>query len=264
MEKKVKKNIIITGASSGIGQALKNHFLSEGNNVFGISLTNDDYTCNVSNFEAMKAVFEDIAKKIDKVDILVSCAGFGIYGAIELIENATIQKEYDVNVMGTINAIQCALPLMRDDGKIINISSICALFPIPFRSYYCSSKSAISMLSDCLRIELSKTKIQSTAICPGEIKTNFTKNRVNNYDTNEKYGDAVQYSIEKITKREHKRMPIEKAIKIFIKIINKKKLKPQYIMGAKNKFLYQTQKFVPRSLMLKIMKKIFYIEKPYK
>lgn len=264
MKKNVKKNIIITGSSSGIGQALKNHFLSQGDTVIGISLCDDDYNCDVSNFEAMKEVFEDIKKKIDKIDILVSCAGFGIYGAIELIDNAKVQKEYDVNVMGTINAIQCALPIMRETGKIINISSICALFPIPFRSYYCSSKVAVSMLSDCLRMELCKTKIQSTAICPGEIKTNFTKNRVNTYETNEKYGDAPQYSIEKISRREHKRMPIEKAIKIFVKIINKKKLKTQYIMGFKNKFLYQAQKFVPRRLMLKILTKLFYRDKPYK
>lgn len=263
MKKNVKKNIIITGASSGIGLALKNHFKAEGHTVLGISRTEDDFCCDVSNFEAMKDIFNQISQKIDKIDILISCAGFGVYGAIELIENNTVQKEYDVNVMGTINTIQCALPLMRETGKIINISSICALFPIPFRSYYCSSKAAVSMLSDCLRIELCKTKIQSTAICPGEIKTNFTKNRVNTYETNEKYGDAPQYSIEKITKREHKRMPIEKAIKIFVKIINKKHLKPQYLMGAKNKFLYQLQKFAPRGLMLKIMKKLFYIEKPY-
>lgn len=264
MKKEVKKNIIITGASSGIGQALKNHYRTQGHNVIGISLADDDYNCDVSNYDAMKVVFEDISKKIDKVDILVSCAGFGIYGAIELIDNAKVQKEYDVNVMGTINAIQCALPLMRENGKIINISPICALFPIPFRSYYCSSKVAVSMLSDCLRMELSRTGIQSTAICPGEIKTNFTKNRVNTFETNDKYGNAVEYSIEKISLREHKRMPLKKAIKIFTKIIDKKKLKPQYIMGAKNKFLYQIQKFVPRSLMLKILNKIFYVTKSKK
>lgn len=261
MKKKVKKNIIITGASSGIGQALKNHYLAEGHTVFGISRSGDDFSCDVSDFEAMKSTFEEISKKIDKIDILVSCAGFGIYGAIELIENSEVKREYDVNVLGTINAIQCALPLMREDGKVINISSICALFPIPFRSYYCSSKAAVSMLSDCLRMELSRTKIQSTAICPGEIKTNFTKNRINNFETNEKYGDAPKYSIEKISLRENKRMPIEKALKVFVKIIDKKKLKPQYVMGFKNKFLYQAQKFLPRSWVLKILNKIFYCEK---
>jgi len=56
-------------------------------------------------------------------------------------------------------------------------------------------------------------------------------------------------------------MPVEKAVKIMVKMIEKKKLKPQYIMGAKNKFLYQLQKFAPKSLMLKILTKMFYITK---
>jgi len=173
------RNIVITGSSSGIGQALRKHFENNGDKVIGISLSDDDYKCDVSNAEQMKLAFRDIKEKYGKIDILISCAGFGIYGAIELIDNTKVQKQYDVNVLGTINAIQNCLPIMSENGKIINISSICALFPIPFRSYYCSSKAAISMLSDCLRMELSKTKIQSTAICPGEVRTNFTKNRVN-------------------------------------------------------------------------------------
>lgn len=257
----IKKNIIITGASSGIGQALRNHYTAQGHNVIGISLSDDDYNCDVSNFDAMKEIFDDIAKKIDKIDIVIPCAGFGLSGAIELIDNKAVQKEYDVNVMGTINTIQCALPLMRENGRIINISSACALFPLPFRAYYCSSKSAVSMLSDCLRMELCKTKIQSTAICPCDIKTNFTKNRAKSYVTNERYGEAIRLSAERIDSREDKRMPIDKAIKIITKIIGKKKLKPQYVMGARNKTMYQIQKFFPKSMVLKVMTKLFYREK---
>ena len=255
------RKIIITGSSSGMGQALRKYFEEKGDIVIGISLADDDYNCDISNNDEVKNIFQQIAQKHSQIDMLINCAGFGIYGAIELIDNAKVQKQYDVNVMGTVNAIQNCLPLMSEKGKIINFSSVCALYPIPFRSYYCSTKAAVSMLSDCLRMELSRTKIQSTAICPGEIKTNFTKNRVNTFETNEKYGNATQYSIEKISLREHKRMPIEKATKILVKIIEKKKLKPQYIMGAKNKMLYQLQKFAPKSLMLKILTKMFYVEK---
>lgn len=257
----IKQNIIITGASSGIGQALRNHYQSQGHNVIGISLADDDYNCDVSNYNSMKEIFEEIAKKIDKIDIVIPCAGFGLSGAIELIENKAVQKEYDVNIMGTINTIQLALPLMRENGKIINISSACALFPLPFRAYYCSSKSAVSMLSDCLRMELCKTKIQSTAICPCDIKTNFTKNRQKSYVTNQRYGEAIRLSAERIDSREDKRMPLDKAIKIITKIIDKKKLKPQYVMGVRNKFLYQVQKFFPRSMVLKVMTKLFYRDK---
>lgn len=260
--KKVKKlNIVITGSSSGIGQSLRRYYENQGHSVLGISLDGDDYNVDVSNKEALTKAFEDIAKKMDKIDILISCAGFGLSGAIELIAAAQIEKEYAVNVYGTIYAIQLAIPLMRENAKIINISSACALFPLPFRAYYCSSKAAVSMLSDCLRMELSKTKIQSTAICPCDIKTNFTKNRKKDFQTNERYGDAIRLSAQRIDSREDKRMSVEKATKIMTKIIAKKKLKPQYVMSLRNKMLYQIQKFFPKSLVLKVMTKLFYIDK---
>ena len=101
----------------------------------------------------MKKIFAKIGEKYGSIDILIPCAGFGLSGAIELIDIARVQKEYDVNVMGTINAIQNCIPMMSENGKIINISSACALFPLPFRAYYCSSKAAVSMLSDCLRMD---------------------------------------------------------------------------------------------------------------
>ena len=84
MMKKVKttKNIIITGSSSGIGQALRNYYSQNGDNVIGISLEGDDYNCDVSNFDAMKIIFDDISKKIDKIDILIPCSGFGLSGAV--------------------------------------------------------------------------------------------------------------------------------------------------------------------------------------
>lgn len=261
MKKHEKLNILITGSSSGIGKALREHYEKKGDTVIGISLTDDDYNCDVSDKGALKEIFSDIANKYGHIDILVNCAGFGLSGAIELIPENQIQKEYDVNVLGTVYAIQLALPIMSEKAKIINISSACALFPLPFRAYYCSSKSAVSMLSDCLRMELCKTKIQSTAICPCDIKTNFTKNRQKDYQTNERYKDAIRLSAERIDSREDKRMSVEKAVKIMTKIIDKKKLKPQYVMGARNKFLYQVQKFFPKSLVLKVMTKLFYIDK---
>ncbi len=260
--KKVKKlNIVITGSSSGIGKSLKEHYKNQGHNVVGISLGDDDYIADVSNKEELSTAFKEIASRMDKIDILITCAGFGLSGAIELIDEKDIEREYAVNVLGTIYAIQSAMHNISQNGKIILISSACALFPLPFRAFYCSSKSAVSMLSDCLRMELSKTKIQSTAICPCDIKTNFTKNRRKDFKTNSRYLDAVRLSAERIDSREHKRMSLEKAIKIMTKIIDKKRLKPQYIMGFRNKFVYQVQKFFPKSFVLKILTKMFFVDK---
>lgn len=117
------------------------------------------------------------------------------------------------------------------------------------------------MLSDCLRMELSQTKIQSTAICPCDVKTNFTKNRVKSFVTNERYGKAIELSANRIDSREDKRMSVSKATSIIFKITNKKHLKPQYVMSMRNKIMYQVQKFFPKSLVLKVLTKMFYRKK---
>ena len=252
------KNILITGSSSGIGKALKEYFTSQGNKVIGISIADDEYNCDVGNNNQLDEAFEDIKKKHGKIDMVINCAGFGLYGTLELTKPELIQKQYDVNVIGIVNIIQHSIPLLSDDARIINISSVSALFPLPFRAFYCSSKSAVSMLSDCLRIELSKTNIQVTAICPCDVRTNFSKNRQKSYETNKKYGNAVKACVDKIEQTDHKRMPVEKAVRKLTKIIEKKKLKPQYIIGAKEKILYHLQKFIPKSCMLKIMERKFF------
>lgn len=254
------QNIVITGASSGIGKALKEHYEKKGDKVYNISLFDADFNCDVTDRAKMEEAFNDIKEKLGHIDIIIPCAGFGLSGAIELIPIDKVQKEYDVNIIGTINTIQLALPLMSEKGKIVLISSATALFALPYRAYYCSSKAAISMLSDCLRMELAQTKIQVTAICPCDIKTEFTKNRVKNFETNERYGNSITLSTQKIDNAQDKRMPLEKAIKIFVKIIDKKHFKPQYVMGARNKFLYQIQKFFPKSWVLGVLKKIFLVK----
>ena len=261
MKKHEKLNIIITGSSSGIGQSLRERYERRGDKVIGISIDNDDYCVDVSNKAQLKEAIDDIKEKYQKIDMIINCAGFGLSGAIELIDEKQVEKEYAVNVLGNIYLIQLCLPIMSEKGKIINISSACALFPLPFRAFYCSSKSAVSMLSDCLRIELSQTKLQSTAICPCDVKTNFTKNRVKSFVTNERYGKAIVLSANRIDSREDKRMSVSKATSIIFKITNKRHLKPQYVMGVRNKVVYQVQKFFPKSLVLKVLTKMFYRKK---
>ena len=251
-------NIIITGASSGIGKALKEYYEKKGNVVFDISRSGDGYQCDITNRKGLETVFNDIASKVEKIDMLINCAGFGGSGAIELMPIDKVQSIYDVNVIGTINCIQLTLPLMGNRGKIINIASAMGLYPIPFRGFYASAKSAIIALSDSLRMELSQTKIQVTAICPSDIKTNFTQNRLKDYETNQRYGDAVALSTQAVDGREEKRMSLNKAIKIMTRWINKRHLKPLYIMTFKYKLLYFAKGIFPKSLYQKACNKLFF------
>ncbi len=250
-------NIIITGASSGIGLALKNHYQSLGNTVFDISKSGEGYECDVTDRASLSKIIEDIMTKVDHIDILINCAGFGVSGAIELVPIENIKAIFDVNVIGAVNMLQLVLPHMKKGGKVINISSVLALFPTPFRGYYCASKSALSTINDALYMELKESGIQVSAFCPSEIKTNFSKNRVKSFETNERYGEAISLSTKHIDDKEEKRMPIDKAVKILVRWIDKKHLKPQYIMTFKFKLLYALKNIFPKSVYLKVCNKMF-------
>ena len=253
-----KRIVVITGGSSGLGLGLLKHFEEVGDIVIDISRTGRDYQCDVSDSTKLKKVFEDIGLKYGGIDILITCAGYGITGAVELLKEEDAKKEFDVNFFGTANTCKYAIPKMKKESKIILIASIAGLFPIPFKAYYCSSKAAVDSFAQCLRMELSQTGIQVTSICPGDIKTNFTKNRVKIYDTNERYGQSIRLSTDPTAKSEGRRMNPERALKWLCKICEKKKLKPRYIVGTQQLWFNVARKMLPKSAMIALTTKIFY------
>ena len=253
--------IVITGGTSGIGLDLKNLFVNNGDTVLTISTRKLDdsnhYSCSVADEINIKQTIDKIGKNFGRIDILINNAGFGMSGICELLPTEQIKNLIDVNYMGTIYTIQSAIKYMERGSKIINISSAMALFPVPFRGIYASAKSAVLTLSFALKMELQSLGIDVTAICPGDVKTNFTKNRIKQFDTNPRYGKRLQNATEKSDNREDKRMSsISCATKVF-KIICHKKLKPFYIIGTKYKLLYFATRFTPKSMLLNITNKLY-------
>ncbi len=255
-----KRKIVITGASSGLGSGLKEFFEKKGDVVIDISLNGRDFAADVSDHKRLKEIFDEIYLEHGEIDMLITCAGYGISGAIELLKEKDTQKQLDVNFFGTANACKYAIPMMKEDGKIVIIASATALFPLPFKAYYCASKAAVDSFAQSLRMELSRTKIQVTSICPGDVRTNFTENRVKEYETNERYKNAVELSTKPTPKTESRRMSPEYAVKKLAKICEKEHFKPRYIIGKEYKMFNFFRKILPLSLMNKITTKLFYKE----
>ncbi len=261
-KKKEKRVVVITGASSGIGLKLSKLYRDLGDEVISISRTNREnvnnfYSCDVGREEDVKLVFTKIANDFKKIDILVNNAGFGLSGALELTRSEDIKNLFDVNFFGAFYSYKYALPYMHEGSKIINISSVCAFFPLPYRGVYCASKSALNSLFLSARMECAPLKIQITNICPGDTKTNFTKNRVKNLSTNSRYENRIENATGKIDGRENKRMSVDKVAKKIYKIGEKKKLPPYKIIGFKYKFLYFLMRFFPLNTLLHFTEKFF-------
>jgi len=253
-----KRTIVITGASSGLGLGLKEKFEKKGDVVIDISLNGKDYQCDVADHKKLKAVFDDIQLNHGGIDMLITCAGYGVSGAIELLKEESTKKQFDVNFFGTTNACKYAIPMMKKNGKIVIIASATALFPLPFKAYYCASKAAVDSFAQSLRMELSKTDIQVTSICPGDVKTNFSQNREKDYETNERYGNSVESSTKPTEKTEKRRMSPEYAVKKMLYICEKKSFKPRYIIGKQYKFFNACRKLFPKSWMNSVLIKMFY------
>lgn len=244
--------VVITGGTSGIGKILAENYKKNNDKVIILARSikensNTEIKCDVGNEDEIKNAFDIIKTLYSKIDILINNAGFGSSGISELIPVEEIKKIIDVNLLGTILCTKYALPLISKGGKIINMSSVMAIFPVPYRAYYASTKSAISAYSFALSMELKDLGILVTAICPGDVKTNFTKNRVKYLETTERYGTKMLDATKKVDAREDTRMSVEKVANKIYNIAEKNKFKPMYIIGGKYKFLYFLYKVFPLS-----------------
>lgn len=256
------KTIVITGANSGIGLGLKNLYTKNGDRVITLDKsvqedTDTEFYCDVSDEANVFNTFETIGEKYGHIDVLINCAGYAVYGATELIDTSKARAMFDVNYFGMLSCIKGALKFMQKGARIVNISSACAFFAVPFRTHYSASKAAVSMLSYGLKMELNTSGVDVICICPGDVRTNFSKNRVKTFDTNERYGNKIEESAKQIDAREPKRMTIEFATKKMYKICNKKKPKAMYIVGSSMKWAYFFGKIFPLNLILKFTQKYF-------
>ena len=260
MAKIENKIIVVTGGTSGIGKKMV-EFYQQNNTVINLSRSvetdENNIKCDVSSASDVKNAFDIIKTRYGRVDVLINNAGYGVSGAVEHLTDEQVEHQFSVNFMGVYRCCKYALPLMEKGAKIVNISSACAIFPLPFRSMYCASKAAVSMLSHSLREEVRPYGISVTAICPGDIKTEFTRNRVKNFSASARYGERIKDADDYISKREHKRMSVEYATKKIVNIIGKKHYKPFYIVGKKYKLLYTLYRVFPLSFILKATGKMF-------
>jgi NADP-dependent 3-hydroxy acid dehydrogenase YdfG len=176
--------VLITGCSSGIGRALCSAMGSRG---YAVAATARDpgtlegldvpmkARLDVTDPESARRAVEEAASRFGRLDVLVNNAGYSIRGALELLPPESVLRMLEVNVVGIVNMLAAAIPLMRarGTGKIVNIGSISGRFSQPLNGAYCASKHAVEALSDAMRVELMGSGIQATVIEPGPVRSGF-------------------------------------------------------------------------------------------
>jgi short-subunit dehydrogenase len=121
----------------------------------------------------------EVLRNEGRIDILVHAAGDGLFGPVEASTAGDARRQMDVNYFGALRLLNAVLPAMREQGKglVILVGSVGGVFSIPYQTLYSSSKAALAMLGDGLRLELKPFNIQSVVILPGDVRTGFTRAR---------------------------------------------------------------------------------------
>ena len=261
----MKKIAVVTGASSGIGYSTAKELALNGFTVYGLNRRelNDSLIkfikTDICDENSVESAIKYIIQVEGRIDVLVNNAGGGISGAVEFTNAIDAKKLFDLNFYGTVNVSKAVIPHMRvqGSGKIINISSVAAIAPIPFQTFYSSTKSAVLTYSLALANELKPFGIIVSAVLPGDIKTEFTSSRIKNEMGDDVYTGRISRSVTKMEKDEINGMLPEKAGKFIASVAMNKRRKPVYVIGALYKCLSLIIKLLPMSIVNIIIGKLY-------
>lgn len=180
------KTALVTGASSGIGEATALRLSALGFTVYGAARRVDrmrelaasgihTLAMDVTDDASMQSAVAQIIDETGRIDVLVNNAGYGSYGAIEDTSIDEARRQFDVNVFGAMRLTQLVLPHMRAQGSgtIVNISSMGGKIYTPLGGWYHGTKFAVEALSDALRLETAPFGIDVVVIEPGGIATEW-------------------------------------------------------------------------------------------
>ena len=188
------KVALITGAASGMGQAVSIRLAAEGAAVFGVDVNTDGLAetasqidgsagrivtqhCDLGSVADCLAAAAGCVDAFGRIDVLGNIAGLSWQDRVEDITEEAWDRMFDVNVKGMFFLTQAALPhLLASGGNIVNIASNAGLQGLAYTTHYCATKGAVVQLTKALAMELAKTPVRVNAIAPGGVDTPMTRN----------------------------------------------------------------------------------------
>ncbi|NLD22037.1 MAG: SDR family oxidoreductase [Bacteroidales bacterium] len=265
------KVVLVTGGSSGIGAAIVKKLSLAGMKVWAGSrrgtlaenLPNAfPVVMDVTDSNSVKAAVKHILEKEGRIDAVVCNAGNGIAGAIEQTTVEEGKYQFETCFWGMHSTITEVLEPMRSQGygKIITISSVAALVPIPFQAFYSAAKSSVLMYTKTLAMELKPFGIQCCSILPGDTKTGFTAARKfveASKDSSSVYFEKTKESVGRMEKDEQNGMSPDTIADAVVRQLKKKKMAVTVTPRLDYKILVVLARILPNPLVLWILRLMY-------
>jgi NAD(P)-dependent dehydrogenase (short-subunit alcohol dehydrogenase family) len=258
--------VLVTGASSGIGEAIARAFADKGFEVFGTSRNPGRTTpiagvefvqLDVTDPESVARAVSTVVQRAGRLDVVVNNAGFGVLGAAEESSTAQAQQLFDTNFFGLVRVTREVLPYLRAQrsGRIINISSVLGFIPAPYGALYAASKHAVEGYSESLDHETREFGVRVSVVEPGYTKTSFDAAAVDADSPIDSYAPI----------REHVKDVLRKSIPtgddpdvvahVVVKAATSRSPKVRYPAGPLARQLTVLKKFAPAGLLDKGIRK---------
>lgn len=257
----MKKVVLITGASSGMGKETAITLAKKGYTVYGaarrvenmkqiIDAGGHAIALDITNEASVKECVEKVISEQGRIDVLWNNAGFGLYGSVEDTSIEDARYQFEVNIFGLANITKEVLPHMRaqKSGRILLTSSMGGKMYTPLGAWYHATKHALEGWGDCLRLETKAFGIDVVIIEPGIIATEFGDVMNTALAERSKGGvyEGMASSINAAVKESYDKgmaSPSSVITKLVVKAIEARKPKTRYVAGAMAKPLMFVRKW---------------------
>ncbi len=262
----MKRNVLIIGASGGIGKETAKAFIAKGYNVFGCDIKDDNdiqglhyYKCDITKEDDINNLFININKEIDELYALIHVAGIYFMDSLLEVSEDELKRVIDINFLGATRINRIFFPLLKKGSRIMLTSSeVAPLDPLPFNGIYAMIKTLVEKYAFSLRMEVNMFDIKVIVLRPGAIDTGLlpeSSKQVQKLCDNTKIHKASSKRFMNIVNKiETKSIKPEVLAKFIVKIVSKKN--PRYVYKKNNNILLKLLNLLPDHLETYIITKI--------
>ncbi|MGH7546289.1 MAG: SDR family NAD(P)-dependent oxidoreductase [Gemmatimonadota bacterium] len=262
--------VLVTGASTGIGRAVAGLLGEKGLTVFGTSRRPTGVEpvpgvewlpLDVHSDESVAACVKAVVDRAGRVDVLINNAGFALGGPLEAATLEEAKAQFETNLWGTVRLVKAVLPGMRArrSGRILNISSLVGLVPIPFLGFYSASKFALEGYTEALRHEVKPLGIHVSLLEPGFIKTPLTQHAQSAADRIRDYEPWRERAFEAVRKYADAAPDPSLVARAAWRVLASRSPRLRYRVGKEAIRVYGQRRFLPEALFERGLRRAFHL-----
>ena len=261
---------LVTGASSGVGRATALALAGGGHRVFGTSRSPSSeggpvemLRLDVRYDASVAACVAAVTGAAGRLDVLVNNAGYEQAGALEELSLEEARAQFETNFFGVVRMVKAALPIMRGQrsGRIVNVSSLAGLTPIPFMGMYSASKFALDGYTEALRLEVAPFGILVSQVEPGFLRTAMMQNRKAPERTIAEYDRWRERAFAAIRDYEEKGPGAELVADAILRSVTSRRPRLRYLVGGQARFVTTLRRFAPEAAFEKGARGTFRLDK---